>query len=63
MKEEPHKWLSGSALKTGRREVRGLIPARACQPSRLEFLAVFSVPNVNTGWNPLERTPRRARQL
>ena len=41
--DTPHKWLSDSELKTGRREVPGSIPGRACQPSRSEFTVVFSV--------------------
>ena len=39
----PHRWLSVSAFKTGRRGVPDLIPGRACQPSRSEFTVVFSV--------------------
>ena len=39
---EPLQWRSGSALKTGRREVPGSIPGRACRPGRLEFSVVFS---------------------
>ena len=42
---------SGSAvtLKTGRREVPGSNPSRACRPSRSEFSVVFSETRVNTG--------------
>ena len=59
----PHQWLSSSALKTGRREVPGLIPCRACRPSRLEFSVVFSETRVNRGQKPLGRPPRRAFHL
>ena len=43
--------ISGTAvtLKTGRREVPGAIPGRACRPSRSEFSVVFSETRVNTG--------------
>ena len=37
------------ASKTGRREVTGLIPGRACRPSRSEFSRVFSERRANTG--------------
>ena len=42
---------SGSAvtLKTGRREVQGSNPGRACRPSCSEFSVVFSETCVNTG--------------
>ena len=42
---------SGSAvtLKTGRQEVPGSNPGRACRPSRSEFSVVFSETRVNTG--------------
>ena len=42
---------SGTAvtLKTGRREVPGSNPGRACRPSRSEFSVVFSETRVNTG--------------
>ena len=42
---------SGSAvtLKTGRLEVPGSNPGRACRPSRSEFSVVFSETRVNTG--------------
>ena len=36
-------------LKTGRREVPGSNPGRACRPSRSEFPVVFSETRVNTG--------------
>ena len=53
---------SGSAvtLKTGRREVPGSNPGRACRPSRSEFSAVFSETRVNT---VLKRPRRRATHL
>ena len=41
---------------TGRREVPGSIPGRACRISRLEFSLVFSEIRVNLGQDPLERT-------
>ena len=46
-----HGPTSGSAvtLKTGRREVPGSNPGRACRPSRSEFSVVFSETRVNTG--------------
>ena len=47
-------------LKTVRREVPGSNPGRACRPSCSEFSVVFFEPRVNTGYDPLERTPRRA---
>ena len=50
-------------LKSGRREVPGSIPDHACRPSRSEFSVVFSETRVNTGWDPLERPPWRARPL
>ena len=37
------------ALRTGRREVPGLNPGRACRPSRSEFSMVFSETCVNKG--------------
>ena len=42
---------SGSAatFKTGRREVPGSKPGRACQPSRSEFSVVFSETRLNMG--------------
>ena len=42
---------SGTAvtLKTGRRDVPGSNPGRACRPNRLEFSAVFYETRVNTG--------------
>ena len=46
-----------SALKTGRREVLGSNPGRACRPSRLELSLVFSETCVNTGQDHLERPP------
>ena len=45
----PKQWRSGSALKTGRQEVPGSIPSRACRTSRPEFPGVFSETRVNTG--------------
>ena len=49
---------SGTAvtLKTGRREVPGSNPGRACRSSRSEFLVVFSETRVNTGYGLLERS-------
>ena len=44
-------------LETGRWEVPGYIPGRACRPSRSEFSVVFSETRVNTGQDPLERPP------
>ena len=35
-------------LKTGRREVTGSNPGRACRPSRSEFSVVFSETRLNT---------------
>ena len=58
-----HQWRSGSALKTGRRKVPGLISGRACRPSCSEFSMVFSKTRVNTGEDPLERPPRKAYHL
>ena len=42
---------SGTAvtLKTGRRELPGSNPGRACRPSRSEFSVVFSETRVDTG--------------
>ena len=56
---------SGTAvtLKTGRRELPGSNPDRACRPRRSEFSVVFSETRVNTGQDPLERPPRRALHL
>ena len=45
----PHQGLRGSALKTGRREVPGSIPGRACRPRRSDFSVVFTETRVNTG--------------
>ena len=47
----PYSPTSGTAvtLKTGRREVPGSNPGRACRPSRSEFSVVFSETRVNTG--------------
>ena len=59
----PHQWQSGSALKTGRREMPGSIPGRACRPSRSEFSVVFFETRVKTGQDPFERPPRRALHL
>ena len=44
-----NQWWSGSALKTGLREVPGSIPGLACRPSRSKFFMVFSETRVNTG--------------
>ena len=38
----PQEWLSGSVLKTGRREVADSIPGRPCWPTLSEFSVVFS---------------------
>ena len=46
---ETHQWQSGPAFKTGRRQVQGLIPGRACRTSRSEFFVVFFETCVNTG--------------
>ena len=46
------------ALKTGRREVPGSIPGRACRPSRSEFSVVFSKTRVNTDQDTVERSPQ-----
>ena len=51
----PRKWRSSSALKTGRLEVPGSIPV--CRHSRSKFSVVFSETCVNTGYDPLERSP------
>ena len=40
---------SSCAQKTGRREVPGSIPGRACRPSRSKFSVVFSETRVNAG--------------
>ena len=50
-------------LKTGRRDVRRKIPGRACRTRRLEFFEVFSKNRENTGFDPLERPPRRVFHL
>ena len=50
-------------LKTGRRQVPGSDPGRACRLSRSEFSVAFSENYVNTGQDPLERPPRRALHL
>ena len=44
-------------IETGRREVPGSIPGRACRPSRSEITVVFSKIRLNTGKDPLERPP------
>ena len=53
---------SGTAvtLKTGRREVPGSNPGRACRPSHSEFSMIFFETSVNTGYDPLERQPGKA---
>ena len=48
----PHQWRSGSALKTGRREIPSSIRDRACQPNRAEFSVVFSETHGNMVWIP-----------
>ena len=48
VRPRPHQWLSGSAQKTGRREVPSSNPGRACRPTRSEFSVVFSENRVNT---------------
>ena len=57
-----HSPTSGGVvtLKTGRQEVPGSNPGRACRPSRSEFPMVFSETLVNTGQDLLERYRRRA---
>ena len=45
----PHQWPSGSALKTGRREVPVSNPGRACRLSPSEYSMVFSETHLNTG--------------
>ena len=42
-----------STQKTGRRELSGSIPGRACRPSRSEFSGNFSETRVCTGYDPL----------
>ena len=56
-----HQWPSGSAFKSG--EVPVSIPGRVCRPSRLKFSVVFPETCLNTGYDPLVRTPRRALTL
>ena len=63
LNDEPHQWQSGSALKASKREVPGSIPDRACRHSRSKFFVVFSKTRVNTGEDPLERSPRKALPL
>ena len=58
-----NQWRSGSALKTGTREVPGSISGCACRPRCSEFSVVFSETRVKTGQDPLERPPRRALPL
>ena len=43
------KWRSSTAFKTGRREVQGSNPSRACRPSRSEFSLFFSETRVSKG--------------
>ena len=57
--QEPHQWLSGSALKTGRWEVPGSISGGTCRSSREEFSVVFTE-TCFTGQDPLERSSQRA---
>ena len=52
-----HQRPSDSALKSGKREVPGSIPGRACRPSCLEFSVVFSETHKNTCQDSLERPP------
>ena len=56
----PHQRQSGFTLKTGRQELPGSLPGRACRPSRSEFSVVFSETRVNTRNDPLKRPLRRA---
>ena len=46
-------------LKTGRREMPGLNPSRACRLSRSEFLVIFSETLANAGSDPSENPPRK----
>ena len=46
--KEPHQWQPVT-LKTGRWEVPGSNPGRACRPSRSEFSVVFSETSINVG--------------
>ena len=46
--DKPHQWPSGSALKTGGREMPGSISGRTCRPSLSELSSVFSEINVST---------------
>ena len=48
---------TSSALKTGRGEVPGSIPGCTRVPKHLKFSAVSSETCVNTGYDPLERSP------
>ena len=47
-------------LKTGRLEIPGSIPDRACRSSRLEFSVVFYETRVSMGKDPLERPQLQA---
>ena len=56
-----YRWrpTSGGVVthKTGRREVPGSNPGRACRSSRSEFSVAFSETRVNTDKDPLGRPP------
>ena len=47
-------------LKSGRREVAGSNPGRAYRPSRSDLSVVFSETRVDTVYDPLERSLRKA---
>ena len=49
--------LKNRKKKPGRQEVHGSIPSSVCL---LEFSVVYSETRVKTGYDPLERPPRRA---
>ena len=53
----PQQRRSNSAPKTGGSEMPGLVPSRACQPSRSGFSLVFCETVVKTGYDPLDRPP------
>ena len=55
-----HQRLSGSAHKTGRKEVPDSVTDRACRPSRWEFSGIFFKTLVNRSQDPLERSSWRA---
>ena len=54
---ESHQWPSGSAFKTGKREVPASIPGRACRLGRAKFPVVFFETRANAGKYPLEIPP------